>query len=102
VDHLCGLDGLEAAIGIHAAAGPLATAEVAGAEEHGAANGGRDNVGAAQPEGVDGGQGVAANAVGGGVDLGIGEVGEPALLVGVLVLPFFDLKELLAPVGVGI
>ena len=33
VDHLGGFERLEVAVGIHAAAGPLAAAEVAGAEE---------------------------------------------------------------------
>src|SRR5258707_244348 len=102
VGHFGGLEGLKRPVGIHAGGGPLATAEIAGAEEHGAVDAGRGDVGAAEPEGIDGGQGVAANAVGGGVDLGTREVGEPALFVGVVVLPLLDLEELLTPVDVGV
>ena len=58
--------------------------------------------GAAVPAGVGRGQHVAVDTVDGGIDFRIGEVGEPAGLAGVAVLPCLDLVELLGPVDVGV
>ena len=102
VDHPVWLEALEVAIGIHAAAGPLTAAQVAGADENVALNDWRDDLFPALPGGVERRHCVAVDAVDGGINLGLRKVGKPALLAGVPVLPLLDLNELLGPIDVGV
>src|ERR1700733_10436875 len=63
---------------------------------------GRNDVRAAEPLRIDGGQCVTADSVHTGINLRTCEIGEPALLIRVTVLPLLHLIKLLPPVDVGI
>ena len=88
---------LKRSVGIELAAGPFAPTEVAGADQNGSGNRGRNESHAA-PLRVEGGECVTANTVDVRINHGPCEVREPALLIRVTILPLLDLQKLLRPI----
>ena len=93
---------LKRSVGIDLGAGPFAPTEVSGADQNGSGDRGRNDIRATGPLGVYGGERVTANSVDARIDFGPREVREPALLIGVTVLPLLHLIKLLSPVDVGV